>query len=48
MLSKGIKPHRSQLPPPPKAFSGLEAHPLHDMFTEAERVHLESHKQTKS
>jgi hypothetical protein len=48
MLSKGIKPHQSQLPPPPKAFSDLKAHPLYDMFKEAERVHLESHKQMKS
>lgn len=35
MLSKGIKLHQSQLPPPPKAFSDLTAHPLHDMFKEA-------------
>jgi hypothetical protein len=48
MLLKGIKIHRSQLPPPPTAYSDLESHPLHDMFKEAEKVHLDSHKQMQS
>jgi hypothetical protein len=48
ILSKGVKPHQSQLPPPPKAFSDLKTHPLYDMFKEAERVHLESHQQMQS
>jgi hypothetical protein len=48
ILLKGVKPHQSQLPPPPKAFSDLKTHPLHDMFKEAERVHLESHQQMQS
>jgi hypothetical protein len=45
MLSKGIKPYQSQLPPLLKAFLDLKAHPLYDMFKEAERIHLESYKQ---
>ena len=48
MLSKGIKVHQSQLPPPPKAYSDLESHPLYDMFKAAEKVHLDSHKQMQS
>ena len=45
MLTKGVKLHYSQLPPLPKAFTDLKAHPLYEMFKEAERVHLQSHQQ---
>ncbi|KAF7573323.1 hypothetical protein PtrM4_082280 [Pyrenophora tritici-repentis] len=48
LLSKGIKPHRNQLPPLPTAYSKLEDHPLYDMFKEAEKTHLRSHQQMKS
>ncbi|KAF9733719.1 polyprotein [Paraphaeosphaeria minitans] len=48
LLAKGIKPHRNQLPPLPTAHSKLEEHPLYEMFKEAERTHLESHRQMKS
>jgi hypothetical protein len=48
LMAKGIKPHRNQLPPLPTAHSKLEEHSLYEMFKEAERTHLESHKQMKS
>jgi len=48
LVAKGIKPHRNQLPPLPTAHSKLEEHPLYEMFKEAERSHLDSHKQMKS
>jgi len=48
LIAKGIKPHRNQLPSLPTAHSKLEEHPLYEMFKEAERAHLESHKQMKS
>lgn len=48
MLSKGTRPHQSQLPPPPTAYSDLKTHPLYEMFKEAERDHLESHKRMQS
>ncbi|RAQ93871.1 polyprotein [Stemphylium lycopersici] len=48
LMAKGIKPHRNQLPSLPTAHSKLEEHPLYEMFKEAERTHLESHKQMKS
>ncbi|KAH5706327.1 RNA-directed DNA polymerase [Parastagonospora nodorum] len=48
LLSKGIKPHRNQLPPLPSAQSKLEDHPLYEMFKEAEETHLQSHQQMKS
>ncbi|KAF7566042.1 hypothetical protein PtrM4_054760 [Pyrenophora tritici-repentis] len=48
LLSKGIKPHRNQLPPLPTAYSKLEDHPLYEMFKEAEKTHLQSHQQMKS
>lgn len=48
MLSKGVRPYQSQLPPPPTAYLDLEAHPLHEMFKEAERDHLESHNRMRS
>lgn len=44
MLSKGIRPHHSQLPPPPTAYSNLKTHPLYEMFKEAAKDHLDSHK----
>jgi hypothetical protein len=48
MLAKGLKPHRSQLPPLPTCRTKLEDHPMGEMFQEAERVHLASHREMKS
>lgn len=48
LMVKGIKPHRSELPPLPTAYSKLEEHPLHEMFKQAEKEHLQSHKQMES
>jgi hypothetical protein len=48
MLAKGLKPHRSQLPPLPTCRTKLEDHPMGEMFQEAERVHLASHQEMKS
>ena len=48
LLAKGIKPHQSQLPPPPSFHNELETHPLRDWFKEAEHAHLESHREMKS
>ena len=48
MLSTGRKPHRSQLPLPPSSDKCLEDHPLFEMFKEAEKQHLNSHRQMNS
>lgn len=48
MLAKGLKIHRSQLPPLPTLHTNLEDHPMGELFKEAEQVHLESHRQMKS
>ena len=48
MLAKGLKPHRSQLPPPPTCRTKLEDHPMGNLFKEAEEAHLASHLQMKS
>jgi len=48
MLAKGQKPHRSQLPPPPTLRTKLEDHPMGELFREAERDHLASHRTMKS
>jgi len=48
LLAKGVKIHRSQLPPPPTFKTNLEEHPMGELFKEAQRSHLDSHKQTKS
>lgn len=48
MLAKGLKPHRSQLPPLPTCRTKLEDHPMGEMFQEAERMHLASHQKMKS
>ena len=48
MLAKGLKPHRSQLPALPTCRTKLEDHPMGEMFQEAERVHLASHREMKS
>jgi len=48
LLSKGMKPHRSQLPMPPTCKYKLEDHPLYEMLKEAEQLHLSSHQQMNS
>lgn len=48
MLAKGIKIHQSQLPDPPTARSDLDQHPMGELFKEAQRAHLESHRVTES
>jgi hypothetical protein len=48
LLAKGVKPHQSQLPDLPTSQSKLEDHPLHEQFKEAERTHLDSHKDMQS
>ncbi|KAK7177697.1 polyprotein [Paraphaeosphaeria sporulosa] len=48
MITAGKKPHRSVLPEPPKSRNKLEDHPLYDMWKEAERSHLQSHKEMRS
>ncbi|KAL5371001.1 hypothetical protein DPSP01_014546 [Paraphaeosphaeria sporulosa] len=48
LLTKGIKPHRNELPPLPTVGTRLDDHPMCDEFKEAERVHLASHHQMKS
>ena len=48
MLSKGWKPHHSELPDPPTPRTKLEDHPLGDQFREAEKAHLSSHQEMKS
>jgi hypothetical protein len=48
LLTKGIKPHRNELPPLPTVSTRLDNHPMCDEFKEAERVHLASHHQMKS
>lgn len=48
MLAKGLKPHRSQLPPLPTCRTKLEEHPMGELFQEAEREHLASHRSMKS
>jgi hypothetical protein len=40
--------HRRNLPDEPKSIRDLENYPLRDRFIEAQKVHLESHKQMKS
>ena len=48
LLAKGVKIHQSQLPEPPSARSNLDQHPMGELFKEAQRAHLESHKITNS
>jgi hypothetical protein len=48
MLARGLKPHRSQLPPLPTYRTKLETHPMGELFKEAEQAHLQSHKQMDS
>lgn len=48
MLASGKKPHRSQLPEPPKSHDKLENHPLYSLFKEAEKSHLNSHREMRS
>ena len=48
LLAKGVKIHQSQLPEPPTARSNLDEHPMGELFKEAQRAHLDSHKITKS
>ncbi|KAL5371266.1 hypothetical protein DPSP01_014784 [Paraphaeosphaeria sporulosa] len=48
LLAKGLKPHRSQLPPLPTCRTKLEDHPMGELFREAEKTHLASHQQMKS
>ncbi|KAI1507250.1 polyprotein [Pyrenophora tritici-repentis] len=48
MLAKGLKPHRSQLPPLPTCRTKLEDHPMGELFKEAEQSHLASHHQMNS
>jgi hypothetical protein len=46
-LQRGVKPHLSELPPPP-SHARLETHPLRSWFKEAEKEHLESHREMES
>ena len=48
MIAAGKKPHRSLLPEPPTCRDKLEDHPLHHLWKEAERSHLQSHREMKS
>ena len=48
MLAQGLKPHESDLPPPPSSHAQLESHPLCEQFKEAEKEHLESHNKMRS
>lgn len=48
MLQKGLKIHRSQLPPVPTCRTKLEDHPLYEQFKAAEKSHLDSHGIMKS
>ncbi|KAI0604008.1 hypothetical protein TUN205_11745, partial [Pyrenophora tritici-repentis] len=48
LLAKGVKIHQSQLPDPPTARTDLDQHPLGELFKEAQRAHLDSHKVTNS
>jgi hypothetical protein len=48
IMAKGIKPHRNELPSLPTAYSKLEEHPLHEMFRQAEKEHLQNHEQMES
>src|SRR6478735_4784631 len=43
LLTKGIKPHRSELPPLPIVGTRLNNHPICNEFKEAKRVHLTSY-----
>jgi hypothetical protein len=47
MLAKGLKLHRSKLPPLPTCRTKLEDHPMGELFKEAEQAHLASHQQMK-
>jgi hypothetical protein len=48
LLATGVQIHRSQLPPPPTFKTNLDEHPMGELFKEAQRSHLDSHKITKS
>ncbi|KAL6152339.1 hypothetical protein ACJQWK_04811 [Exserohilum turcicum] len=48
LLAKGVKIYQSQLPEPPTARSNLDEHPMGELFKEAQRAHLDSHKITNS
>jgi len=45
---KDPKMHKRNLPPEPQSIKDLATHPLREQFIEAQRVHLESHKEMKS
>jgi hypothetical protein len=47
-LRQGLKLHLSELPPPPTSHTKLETHPLRSWFKEAEKEHLESHREMES
>lgn len=42
------RPHKRNLPFPPRTMKDLEDHPLRDDFKEAQRAHLDSHRQMES
>ena len=47
-MLKGKRPHRSELPEPPTCKNKLESHPLCHLWKEAEKSHLNSHKEMNS
>jgi hypothetical protein len=47
-LWQGLKLHLSKLPPSPTSHTRLETHPLRSWFKEAEKKHLESHREMES
>lgn len=48
MMLNGKKPHQSVLPEPPTCKDKLESHPLCHLWKEAEKSHLDSHREMKS
>jgi hypothetical protein len=47
-LVQGLKPHLSELLPPPTSHTKVETHPLCNLFKDAEKEHLESHRKMES
>lgn len=47
-LRKGVKIHRKDLPNPPRWHRDLENHVLGELFLEAEKTHLQSHREMNS
>jgi hypothetical protein len=45
---KDIRLHKKNLPPLPQSLRDLKTHPFREQFIEAQRVHLDSHRQMKS